>query len=263
MANFCAVKSPGFRITAFIMIMTVFICQAAHCAAVKGWAELKCGIQFIDTTITQLNNALPAIAPAIVVNHEIFPVEISYCILSDNGIASILSFGYSAIGGENDKYYSTGTIQEYHKVDFSRLIFLVGGRKYFGSPGKEDNTCWYFGADLGLSTAPNSYIEKNTYALNGDLTGSGRYEYNSVDVVFRASVGAEYWVNKYIGFAVSGGYVWDQPHISGTSYGIADRDFAGAYLEAAFLWDIAKSFERKKKPVNAKKAPVKRDAKKK
>ena len=225
-------------------MISILLNSAAYSAAIKGWVELKGGMQFIDTTITQLTETL-YVSPSIVVNHDIYPMEIDYTVLSDNGVAAVAGAGYSIVKGEDDKYFFGGSLDSVYKVDFSRLLFTLGGRKYFGSPGKANNTCFYFGADLGLSMTTDAYIDVKQYSMAGELTGSGHYKYETLDVIIRGSIGAEYWINKYIGAAVCGGYIWSQPHISGTSYALADRDFSGIYIEASFLYDFMAHFSKK------------------
>ncbi len=231
--------------TAIIAMIYFILNSNIYSTAIKGWIEFKGGMQFIDTTITQLTDTI-YVDPHIVVNHDIYPLEIDYTVLSDNGVAAVAGAGYSTVKGEDDKYFFGGTLDSVYKVDFSRLLFTLGGRKYFGIPGKANNTCFYFGADLGLSMTTDAYINVKQYSLAGDLIGSGYYKYETLDVMIRASIGAEYWISKYIGMAVCGGYILSQPHISGTPYALSDRDFSGIYIEASFLYDFMAHFDKKK-----------------
>ena len=238
-------KSSVLKKAFFVLILSLqFISSSA--VSIKGWLELKGGIQFIDTSITKLTASLDVV-PSITVSHEFFPMEISYSVISDNTLAGVVSFGYDIISGRVDQYYAGGGIAGVYEVDFSRVVLLVGGRKYFGSPGKANNTCWYFGGDLGVSKMVNAYINHKTYSMAGGLTGDNTYTYESVDIVFRAGIGGEYWLNKNFGFGLDVGYVWGQPHIGGTEFALSDRDFSGVYIEAGFLTDFMSFFERKSK----------------
>ena len=238
-------KSAVLKTAGFVLILSLLFVSSSA-VSVKGWIEIKGGIQFIDTTITKLTSSLD-VMPSITVSHEFFPLEISYSVISDNTLAGVVSFGYDIISGRVDQYYSGGVLAGVYEVDFSRVVVLVGGRKYFGSPGKANNTCWYFGGGLGVSTMVNAGIKHETYNMAGDLISEDKYIYESVDIVFRAGLGGEYWLNRNFGFGLDVGYVWGQPHIGGTEFALEDRDFSGVYIEAGFLTDFMGFFEGKTK----------------
>lgn len=239
-------KRTVLKTAAFVFVLSLYFISSSYAVFVKGWLELKGGIQFIDTSITKLTSSLDVV-PSITVSHEFFPMEISYSVISDNMLAGVVSFGYDIISGQVDQYYAGGGLAGNYKVDFSRMVLLLGGRKYFGSPGKDNNSCWYFGGGLGVSKMVNANINHKTYSIAGNLTGDNTYTYESIDIVFRAGVGGEYWLNKNFGFGLDVGYVWGQPHIGGTEFALEDRDFSGVYIEASFLTDFMAFFEGKNK----------------
>jgi hypothetical protein len=241
MANYFNGKIFVVRKIAIIFILSLLANSHVFSLTVKSWIEFKGGIQFIDTTITQLTDSL-YVQPSIAVNHEIFPFELSYNVLSDNTLAGVVSAGYLSIGGEVNKYFTNGVLNEHYKVDFSRFAALLGGRKYFGVPGRENNTCWFFGADMGLAKTINANLTRQIYSMNGNTISDGYFAYDSIDIMFRAIFGAQYWINKNLGIGINAGYIWSQPHISGTAFAIADRDFSGIYFEASVVYDFMSFF---------------------